>query len=79
MKAAIAEIAQSFARDGFAIVPNLFRREEVKGLKEGIQEILDEVRQESSGETSRRGYAGCNGRLRRSGSAQRPGPASRAR
>ena len=49
MNAAIAEIAQSFARDGFVIVPHLFRREEVKVFKEGIQEILQEVRQESEG------------------------------
>jgi phytanoyl-CoA hydroxylase len=52
MKAAIAEIAQSFARDGFAIVPNLFRREEVKVFKEDIQKILQEVKQESEGEDS---------------------------
>ena len=61
MNAAIAEITRSFARDGFAIVPNLFRREEVKGLKEGIQEILDEVRQESSAETSRRAMLDATG------------------
>ena len=47
MHATIAEIAQSFVRDGFVVVPNLFRREEVKVLKEGIQTILDEVRQET--------------------------------
>ena len=53
MKANIAEIAQSFARDGFVVVPNLFRRAEVKVFKEGIQKILDEVRQEDGGEGSR--------------------------
>ena len=50
MNAAISEIAQSFARDGFVVVPKLFRRDEVKLFKEGIQEILKEVRQESEGE-----------------------------
>ena len=53
MKANIAEIAQSFARDGFVVVPNLFRRAEVKVFKDGIQKILDEVRQEDGGEGSR--------------------------
>ena len=53
MKANIAEIAQSFARDGFVVVPNLFRRAEVKVFKEGIQKILDEVRQEDGGAGSR--------------------------
>ena len=52
MNATIAEIAQSFARDGFVVVPNLFRREEVKVFKEGIQKILEEVRRESGGEDS---------------------------
>ena len=47
-----AEIARSFARDGFAVVPNLFRLEEVKIFKEEIQGILQKVRQESEGEDS---------------------------
>ena len=47
MNASLEEIVQSFERDGFVVVPNLFRREEVKVLKEGIQTILDEVRQET--------------------------------
>ena len=38
MNAFIAEIAQSFARDGFVVVPNLFNRAEVKVFKEEIQE-----------------------------------------
>lgn len=52
MNVTVAEIAASFDRDGFAIVPNLFRREEVKVLKEDIQKILHEVRLESDGEVS---------------------------
>ena len=47
MNASLEEIVQSFERGGFVVVPNLFRREEVRVLKEGIQTILDEVRQET--------------------------------
>ena len=47
MNATTAEIAQSFTRDGFVIVPNLFRRDEVQVFKEAIQEILEEVKQEA--------------------------------
>ena len=56
MNASIAEIAQSFARDGFVVVPNLFSRAEVKVLKEEIQKILHEVRQESEGEGSQKKF-----------------------
>ena len=79
MNAAISEIAQSFARDGFVVVPNMFRRDEVKLFKEGIQKILQEVRQESEGEDSPKKHRGRHRRLCRAGRAQRYVPASRAR
>ncbi|MDE0311944.1 MAG: phytanoyl-CoA dioxygenase family protein, partial [Caldilineaceae bacterium] len=56
MNATIAEIAQSFARDGFVVVPNLFSRAEVMVLKEEIQNILHAVRQESEGEGSQKKF-----------------------
>ncbi len=46
MNATTAEMGQSFARDGFVIVPNLFRRAEVQVFKEGIRAILDQVKRE---------------------------------
>jgi dienelactone hydrolase len=79
VKANIAEIAQSFARDGFVVVPNLFRRAEVKVFKEGIQKILDEVRQEDGGEGSRQEMLDATGVYSRSCGAQRPVPPSSAR
>ena len=71
MKANIAEIAQSFARDGFVVVPNLFRRAEVKVFKEGHSE--DSGRGQAGGRRRRQppGNAGCNRRLCRSCGAQR--------
>ena len=54
MDAATTDIAQSFSEYGFAVVPNLFLRQEVKALKKDAQRILDEVRQESGGSNSAR-------------------------
>lgn len=54
MDAATTDIAQSFSEYGFAVVPNLFLRQEVKALKKEAQRILDEVRQESGGSNSAR-------------------------
>ena len=52
MRSGLAEIAQNFARDGFAAVPNLFGRDEVERYKERIQRIVQEALQEHEGENS---------------------------
>ncbi len=54
MDAATADIAQSFSEDGFAVVPNLFLRQEAKALKKEVQRILVEVRQELGGSNTAR-------------------------
>ena len=56
MNPTTAEIAHSFARDGFAVVPDLFRLDEVKTFKVEIQEILQEVRKESEEEDSQKKF-----------------------
>jgi len=48
MKLSSREIGETFARDGFVIVPHLFSQDEVKVLKIEIRRILDEVRQEAA-------------------------------
>ena len=72
MNASAAGIARTFHRDGFAVVPNLFRRDEVKRFKEAIQRVLAEVRRESEGRQDDSGrsvdetgvYVGLAGRSR---------------
>ena len=54
MDAATTDIAQSFSEDGFAVVPNLFLRQEAKALKKEVQRILVEVRQELGGSNTAR-------------------------
>ena len=75
MTANVAELAESFARDGFVVAPNLYSRAEVKVFKEGIQHIVEDVRQEAAGEGSSKamldstgvyvGLAGRSGLFRR--------------
>ena len=75
MTANVAELAESFARDGFVVAPNLYSRAEVKVFKEGIQRIVEDVRQEAAGEGSSKamldatgvyvGLAGRSGLFRR--------------
>ena len=52
MTANVAELAESFARDGFVVAPNLYSRAEVTVFKAGIQRIVEEIRQEAAGEDS---------------------------
>ena len=52
MTTSLEKQAQSFARDGYLIVPNLYRREETEALKEEIKKILQEIRRESKGDSS---------------------------
>ena len=56
MTTEVEKLAQSFARDGYLIVPNLFRREEAKKYKDEIKIILQEVRRESQGDDSPRKF-----------------------
>ena len=47
MRSSLTEISDTFAQNGFAIVPHLFNRAEVQALKAEICEILDTVRREA--------------------------------
>lgn len=47
MDAANIDMARSFDRDGFVIVPDLFSRAEVKGFKAAIGDIWDQVANEA--------------------------------
>jgi phytanoyl-CoA hydroxylase len=48
MSPSLKEIRETFTENGFAIIPNLFKRAEVQALKGEIRQILETVRREAA-------------------------------